>query len=116
MRWRHLVENVSRPQSSNETQSPVVEEVVVGKTSNVKVRDAGVCLTQRATTETSGSQLKDATCKLGDDTRFKTNDKATEITKALNTTVGKTEVFLKPSSVERIRLDTTNNFDRKTVL
>ena len=116
MRWCHLVKNVARPQSSNETQSPVAEDIIVGETSNVEVGDAGVYLTQRATTETGGSQLENASFEPGDDTRFKTNDKATNIMKALNTTVGATEVFLKPSSVERIGFNITNDFDGKAVL
>ena len=72
--------------------------------------------TQRATTETRGSQLENATFELGDGTRFKTNDKATKLMKALNTTVGATELFLKSSSVERIGFDTTNDVDGKAVL
>ena len=116
MRRRHVVKNVARPQSSDETQPPVVEEIIVGETSNVEVGDADVYLAQRATTETSGSQLENVTLELGGNTRFKTNDKATKIMNALNTNVGATEVFLNPSSVDRIGFDTTNDFDGKTLL
>jgi len=116
MRWRHFVKNVARPQSSNETKTPVVEEIVISETSNVEVIDAGVYFTQRATTETSGSQLENVTLKLWDQTRFKTNDKGTKVTKTFHVTVGAAEVRLKPSSVERIGFDTTDDFDGKTVL
>ena len=116
MRCRRLVQNVDRSQSSDKTQPPVAEEIVVGETSSVEVGDAGVYFAQRATTETSSSQFKNVTFELRNITRFNTSDKGAKITKAFNAAAGATEVCLKPSSVERIGFDTTNDFDGKAIL
>ena len=64
----------------------------------------------------SSSQFKNVTFELRNSASFKTNDKDTKITEAFNATVGATEVCLKPSSVERIGFDITNDFDGQAIL
>ena len=73
-------------------------------------------LAQRATTEASRCKFEHVDFEFWNSTRFEADNERSQVMKTKHTAVVTIEKLLKPSKVDRVRLDTTNDPNGKAVL